>query len=205
MCRRVLTSEEKNVVLKLINEDFTHADVGKYIGVSRSCITCFLKRYRRRETVENLPRSGRSPTTSLRDDGHILRIVKSNRRRSLREITSIVNNDLSLPVSSRTIRRLARGYRRRKIRKTSIIARVNRLRHLSWCKARLSWHALGKWKSVIFSDETQIVLDHSRNLYVWRKPNEIWRPECLGEAGGRSRVSATFWGCMTYDAVGTHH
>ena len=205
MCRRVLTSEEKNVVLKLINEDFTHADVGKYVGVSRSCITRFLKRYRRRETVENLPRSGRPPTTSLRDDRHILCIVKSNRRRSLREITSIVNNDLSLPVSSRTIRRLACGYHRRKIRKTLIIARVNRLRRLSWCKARLSWHALGKWKSVIFSDETQIVLDHSRNLYVWRKPNEIWRPECLGEAGGRSRVSATFWGCMTYDAVGTHH
>jgi len=40
----------KNVVLKLINEDFTHADVGKYVGVSRLCITRFLKRYRRRET-----------------------------------------------------------------------------------------------------------------------------------------------------------
>jgi len=36
MCRRVLTFEEKNVVLKLINEDFTHADVGKYVGVSTS-------------------------------------------------------------------------------------------------------------------------------------------------------------------------
>ena len=136
----------KNVVLKLINEDFTHADVGKYVGVSRLCITRFLERYRRRETVENLPRSGRPPTTSLRDDRHILRVVKSNRRRSLREITSIVNNDLSLPVSSQTIRRHLRacGYRRCKIRKTLMIARVKRLRRLSWCKARLSWHALGK-------------------------------------------------------------
>jgi len=41
MCRRVLTSEEKNVVLKTINEDLTHTDVGKYIRVSRSCITRF--------------------------------------------------------------------------------------------------------------------------------------------------------------------
>ena len=63
MCQRVLTSEEKNVLLKLINEDFTHADVGKYVGVSRLCITRFLKRYRHRETVENLPRSGRPPTS----------------------------------------------------------------------------------------------------------------------------------------------
>ena len=147
----------------------------------------FLKLYRRQETVENLSRSWRPATTSLRDDRHILHVVKLNGRRSLREITGIVNDDLSLPVSSRTIRcRLcARGYHRHKIRKTLTIARVNRLRHLSWCKARLSWHALGKWKSVIFSDETQVVLDHSRNTHMWRKPNEIWRPDCLGEVGGR--------------------
>jgi len=70
---------------------------------------------------------------------------KTNRRRSLREITSIVNNDLSLPVSSHTISHLcACGYRRRKIWKTLTIARVNHMRHLSWCTARLFWHALGK-------------------------------------------------------------
>ena len=87
--------QRKNVVLKLINEHFTHADVGKYVGVSRSRITRFLKRYRRRKSVENLHRSGRPATTSLRDGRHILRVVKSNRKRSLGKITGIVNNDLS--------------------------------------------------------------------------------------------------------------
>jgi len=84
--------QRKNVVLKLINEHFTHADVGKYVGVSRSRITRFIKRYRRRKSVENLHRSGRPATTSLRDGRHIL---QSNRKRSLGKITSIVNNDLS--------------------------------------------------------------------------------------------------------------
>ena len=77
------------------------------------------------------------------------------------------------------------------------------MRRLSWCKAKLSWHAWGKWKSVIFSDETKVVSDHSSNIYVWRKPHEIWLPECVGKAGGHSRISATFWGCITYDGVGT--
>ena len=202
--RHELTVEEKNIVLKLLSEDFTHADVGKYVGVSRACITRFLSRYRSRKTVENLPRTGRPPKTSLRDDRHILRVVKSNRRQSLREITNTVNNDLSIAVSSRTIRRRLRscGYRRRKIRKSLTIARVNRLRRLSWCKTKLSWQAIGKWRSVIFSDETQVVLDHSRNVYVWRKPHKIWLPDCLGKRGGRPRISAMFWGCITYDGVG---
>jgi len=58
-----------------------------------------------------------------------------------------VSNDLSLPVSSRTIHRHLRacGYRRRRIQKTLAIARG-----LSWCKAKLSWHAFRRWKSVIF-------------------------------------------------------
>ena len=47
------------------------------------------------------------------------------------------------------------------------------------------------------------MLDHSGNIYVWRKPDEIWLPECLGKAGGRSRISAMFWGCITYNGVGT--
>ena len=38
---------------------------------------------------------------------------------------------------------------------------------------------------------------------MWRKPNEIWRPDCLGKAGGSSRVSATFWGCIMYNRVWT--
>ena len=164
--------------LILISEDFSHADVGKYVGVSRACITRFLKRYRNRSrnyTVDNSSRTGRPPTTSSREDRHILRLVKSNRRQSLRELTNTVYNDLSIAVSSRTIRRRLcnYGYRRRKIRKTLTISKVSRLRRLSWCKAKLPWQSLGKWKSVIFSDETQVVLDHSRNIFVWRKPGEI--------------------------------
>ena len=62
--RHNLTSEEKNVVLRLIIEDFTHADVAKYVGTSRACITRFLKRFRCQKTIENLPRTGRPSTTS---------------------------------------------------------------------------------------------------------------------------------------------
>ena len=48
------------------------------------------------------------------------------------------------------------------------------------------------WKSVIFSDETQVVLGTDDRVYVWRKTDEKWRPECLGMRSvrnGGSRIS----------------
>jgi len=53
------------------------------------------------------------------------------------------------------------------------------------------------------SDESQVVLDHSRNVYLWRQSDEIWFPDCQGKRGGRPRISAMLWDCVTYDGVGT--
>jgi len=39
--------------------------------------------------------------------------------------------------------------------------------------------------------------------YVWRKPDEIWLPECLGKIGGCPRIPATFWGCTIHEEVRT--
>jgi hypothetical protein len=56
--------------------------------------------------------------------------------------------------------------------------------------------------NVIFSDETQVVVGHDRRVHVWRKADEIWRPECVGLRGG-PHVAVMFWGCITFDGVGT--
>jgi len=40
-------------------------------------------------------------------------------------------------------------------------------------------------------------------LYLWRKPDEIYVPLCLGQGGGNSRISATFLSTLTHDFVGT--
>jgi len=89
------------------------------------------------------------------------------------------------------------GFTRRKIRKQI----VNRARRVSWCRQKLTWKT-DDWKSVIFSDETQVVIGQNKNIYIWRKPHEVWRPECLG--GGKCReISVMFWDCICYKGVGT--
>jgi hypothetical protein len=49
---------------------------------------------------------------------------------------------------------------------------------------------------------TQVVVGHDRRVHVWRKADGIWRPECVGLRGGPC-VAVMFWGCITFDGVGT--
>lgn len=71
---------------------------------------------------------------------------------------------------------------------------------------KLQWTVANHWFSIIFSDETKIMLGNNNKIYVWRKADEKLRPECLGVRGDREttcRASVMFWGCITFDGVGT--
>jgi hypothetical protein len=163
----------------------------------------FLKRFNQRESCENERQSGRPRKTDDRSDRKILRCVKTDRRQSLTEITNKVNNVLPNTISTRTVRRRLRfhGFTRRKIRKTLTIRTENRPRRVHWCKSKHKWTLNRDWKRVIFSDETQVVVDSNKRVYVWRRPDEVWRPECLG-LRGHCKFSAMFWGCITYQVEG---
>jgi hypothetical protein len=45
-------------------------------------------------------------------------------------------------------------------------------------------------------------LERCTHRSVWRKADGIWRPECVGLRGGPC-VAVMFWGCITFDGVGT--
>ena len=141
-----------------------------------------------------------------RGDRVILRSVKVNRRETLRDLTNIVNERLPRPVSTRTVRRRLKfhGYTKRRVRKTLTVSvsLKNRKNRVNWCRGKLAMSVQLYWKRVIFSDETQVVVGHDRRVHVWRKADEIWRPECVGLRGG-PRVAVMFWGCITFDGVGT--
>lgn len=197
--RRELTADEKKLIINLNNNNSTQQFIASTLNVSQSCISKFLKRWKCRRSVENLHRTGRPPKSDSKGDRRIIRHVKTHRKQTLAEITNCVNNILpQQPLSSRTVRRRLRssGFTRRKIRKQIVISRVNRAHHMTWCRQKLTWK-IDDWKSVIFSDETQVVIRQNRKVYIWRKPHEVWRPECLG--GGKCRkISAMIWGCICY-------
>jgi hypothetical protein len=67
------------------------------------CLKCF----KQRGTVENNERSGRPSLLTLRDTvtRKLYGVVKSDRKRQLREVTNIFNEHRARPVSDRTVQR----------------------------------------------------------------------------------------------------
>jgi predicted transcriptional regulator len=61
-------------------------EIGKIIGFSRSAVSKFLKRFDQRENIENKPRTGLPRSTSKQGQRTLKRLVKQDRRRSLRDL-----------------------------------------------------------------------------------------------------------------------
>ena len=202
--RKQMTPEQKEVAINLHLDGRNQRYIADVLGISQSGVSKFLKRYGERENIENKARSGRPSLCDDRVDRKILRCMKGNRRTPLNELTSLINVSLPRKLSSRTVRRRLsfHGFSRRKVRKVITISPINRKLRVAWCKGRLHRTTNNYWKRVIFSDETQVVVDRQKCVSVWRRPNEVWRPECLGQRGGR-KISVMFWGCVTYSGVGT--
>jgi hypothetical protein len=56
--------------------------------------------------VENLPRSGKPPKATKRDESRLLRLVRSNRERSLRNITHDFNVGGAVNVYHKTVQKI---------------------------------------------------------------------------------------------------
>ena len=118
-------------------DNFSQSHVARLLNVSQSCISKFLQRRNCRSMLKIRPKwqttkvrqQKRSTSHSLCEVSH-----KTNIKRGYKHTES--------NTASTTVRRRLRSYGfRRKIRKTIVISRVNRVRRVSWCRQKLtSWN-----------------------------------------------------------------
>lgn len=130
--RRELSTDLKERIIILNARGFNNNKVSELLGIHRSTVGRILKKFFQKGSVENDPRSGRPRVTDVRGDRKLYRIVKTNRRQSLQDITSTFNRNEGTRLSKRTVRRRLHqeGYRRGKIQKTLTISKVNRQRRI---------------------------------------------------------------------------
>ena len=95
------------------------------------------------------------------------RIVKTNRRSLLSDITSKFNEGRPDPVSKRTIQYNLHkhNYRRSVVKKKLVIKDVNHKKRLAWCRVKRIW-TVDNWKHVIFSDKTTIMIGHDERVWI---------------------------------------
>lgn len=202
-----LSTDLKETIMGLDQEGYSACKIAEFLSLNRRTVSYIIKRYRERGTVENLPRSGRKKKTNVRTDRLLLRMVKTNRRQTLGDLTSKFNNSTPYKLSQRTVQRRLHdaGFKRRRIAKSITIRGVNQGKRRAFCRSKYHWNVREHWSKIIFSDETQVVIGKNKKIYVWRRSHETFMPQCLGQYGDQDRqsaVSVLFWGCITYKGVG---
>ena len=199
-----LTPEVKEVAVDLYEQGKNIKDIAEILSISRTTISYVIKKFRERGTVENIKRSGRPCLIKERDYRSLERLVKTDRRAPLGEITARFNEYRDRRVSTKTVKRKLKfhNFKRGVYRKKVVIKRVNRKNRVSWCRGK-RWRTVGNfWKNVIFSDESQVFIGEDQRIYIWRKPEEGWRPD-LVERREQNSVKVMIWGCICYSGVGT--
>ena len=198
-----MSTETKELIITLSESVQNKAELSRMLNIPRTTITSVLSKYRMTGTVETLTRSGRKRSFTNRDRNALKRLVKSNRRLTLQDITAKLNECKTMTLSQKTVQRVlhSEGYKRRLAKKKMVVREVNRKKRVKWCKQRRSRKVDNYWKKVIFSDESQIVLGTNNRVYIWRKDDEKYNPHLVCSRSER-KISLMIWGCI-YDGVGT--
>ena len=120
-----MSPDQKRQVVRLHQEGFKKTEIGKIIGFSRSAVSRFYTRFDQRENIENKPRTGRPRSTSKQGERALIRLVKQDRRRSLRDLMNEFNQSVPVLICKRSIQRRLSKHRRI-VAKTLTISLKNR-------------------------------------------------------------------------------
>ena len=144
--------------------------------------------------VKDLPRSGRPPVTSDRDDMALHRLV-----RRMPFATSPVLKQHWLPnrrLSKRTVwnRLKSAGLKSRRVIKRPLLADGHLRTRLAWCLARLCWN-LRTWRKIQWSDESRFLLHVTNDrMRVWRHKNTAYSPRNIQPTVPYGEGSVMVWG-----------
>ena len=119
-----LSTETKESIITLSESVQNKAELSRMLNIPRTTITSVLSKYRRTGTVETLTRSGRKRSFTNRDRNALKRLVKSNRRLTVQDITAKLNECKTKTFSQRIVESLrvlhSGGYKRRLAKKKMV-------------------------------------------------------------------------------------
>lgn len=199
-----LSREVREMVVKSYESNKNISELSRTLGIPRRTVGSVIKKFQVFGSVENQSGRGRKKLFTARDTTQLSRVVKENRRRSLQDITAIINEGNEHSFSTKTVQRKLSdlGYKRRAAKKQVVIREVNKRKRVAWARDRKNWTVDTHWNRWIFSDECQIVIGLNNRIYIWRKESEVNSPHLVCQAP-RGRVSIMVWGCICFEGMGT--
>lgn len=153
--------------------------------------------------VKDKSRCGRPTKITPMDEEAVINAVlkdRYGREKTVLQLASQFN------ISSQSVLRILHKHKFRKTKPTRKPGLSRDMRTARYLFAQQHQHwTLDDWKSVIWTDETSVVLGHRRGSYrVWRRANERCVKSCIRERW-KGYSEFMFWGSFTYDFKGPCH
>uniref|UniRef100_A0A667XXQ9 Transposase Tc1-like domain-containing protein n=1 Tax=Myripristis murdjan TaxID=586833 RepID=A0A667XXQ9_9TELE len=117
---------------------------------SPSAVGSTLQKYRRTNSLEDKPRSGRPRVSSARNNCIVICMCRQNRRMTSQELQQQWSNQTGVQCSTHTVhgRLLDHGLRSYKAIKKPLINERQRLARRRWAQAHKNWTARN-WKKIL--------------------------------------------------------
>jgi transposase len=180
-------------------------EIANLVGCSVSTIKRTLRYAQERGYHEDAPRSGRPPKIDPRTIRHIGRDLDGNRRQTLQDITSTVNQLIPSPVVPRTVQRHLHHnlhMNSRVAAKKPFLTQKHRLARKEWAAEKRGW-GMVDWTRIIWTDECSVEIGKSsRCIRVWRRAGERFKESCLAPTFKSGRQSLMVWSCIAYGRLG---
>lgn len=204
MGRNKVTIYQKIKVLTPLQVGYTHKNIRNILGVSKGCISNIAKKQKLNLPLENRPGQGRKKLTTSKEDRHLIKLMKKDRRQTSRQLASEWSLSNRKVISARTVRRrlFNAGYKSYTTKRKPYRKPHHRYVRLKFARDHKKW-TFNEWKNVIFSDESHFeVFNRKNRSFVRRLSSEAnepfnFKPRIQGGGG-----SISVWGVMTYKGVG---
>ena len=101
-----LNEKDKYAAILLSEDGYSCRQIAEKLNRHHSTISNILKRYNETGSVKERHRSGRPPISNARDQRHLIKIMKENRRQSSTELAKQWELSNGKQASARTVRRV---------------------------------------------------------------------------------------------------
>ncbi|KAK9732009.1 Transposase [Popillia japonica] len=122
-------------------EEMKKEVISKKLKFSRCAVQTTIKRYNETRNVRSRPGRGPKRKTTIKENRWLQRQFLKNRRRTAKELSSDLNLQYGLSISSKTVSRRLRevGLSARKTRKKPLLSGTNKKKRLQWARKHQSW------------------------------------------------------------------
>ncbi|KFM68742.1 Transposable element Tc1 transposase, partial [Stegodyphus mimosarum] len=194
-----LTEFERGRIIGLREAGLSYRAVSSRVQRNSSTVMRVWKQWTDECRTTRKSGSGPRNVTSARDDRHLVRMARTDRTASSRQLAALwsIATGVSLCASSIRRRLLQCGLRARTPLYRIPLTHDHRRLRLQWANQHRDWRA--DWQHVVFSDESRFNLwYHDGRIRVRRYAGERHLPECIIERHSGRTPGVMVWGAIAY-------